>query len=716
MATISVREFVTKLSTKADLSGVKGYLAGLKRTTKAAIANSRRVRQESQKESKYQTSKAVESMKAKVALMHQTAQAQKDINKQSLKATIQTHRAEMRLLRAKNKEKLNLLRQEARARRQSSKGGFKLPSMGGGGVGLGSIISGNVIATGITNALSRAKSMVTGFATGMIDAAASIEKVRAEFGVMLGDISMGNKLIAELKQKGAETPLQFRDLAQQARTLLQYGSSAEKVTEELTMIGDVVGGDAERFKFMSFAFAQMKSAGKLMGQELRQMVNAGFNPLDQMAKRTGLTMNQLRKEMEMGTISSEMVVQAFKDATSQGGRFYKNMEVQSKTFTGRMSTMRDEVFMLMEAMGAELLPAAKKGLNGLIAFIKGDGRKIGINLMKSMLPAINAVVQGFERFGRTLFDVKGILSDLKDKDKTGSFFKDLAKKIDEAFIFITASALQLKEFLSKNWDSIVKGFVLIVWGIKQMLKYLPELITLWAGLKLAGIASSILGIATAVATLASKLGLIALTNPALMLTLASLVAIAHAFNKSYTLQKKMSMQKEVDALLAKAKDRLELAKEVADEETEITKQLQNQNLEAAKKKRLEDALAMVRDRKESLKKEGMELNAQAVAKSTEMTGTKTVLEDVKGIFSSFKSGVPTPGSADSFQKAMDKAFNVQTTFNINVNTENKTEINNTNAGADVEEMAENNIGRMFKSQSNAAFDGVSRALRSASVR
>ena len=77
------------------------------------------------------------------------------------------------------------------------------------------------------------------------------------------------------------------------------------------------------------------------------MINQGFNPLNEISKMTGKSVAQLKEEMSKGAISAEMVAAAFEHATSEGGQFYNSMEAQSKTFSGQLSTLKDNALSLL---------------------------------------------------------------------------------------------------------------------------------------------------------------------------------------------------------------------------------------------------------------------------------------------------------------------------------------------------------------------------------
>lgn len=198
-----------------------------------------------------------------------------------------------------------------------------------------------------------------------VKAASDWEQLQTSFEVMIGDIPKANALLQEIKETAASTPLELQDLASGGKTLLAFGVSAEKLIPTMRMLGDVAGGDKEKFKSLSLAFGQMSSTGRLMGQDLLQMVNVGFNPLNVISKTTGISMASLKKQMEAGAISSEMVAEAFKIATSEGGQFYRMMEKQSQTLAGKMSTMNDSFAELARQIGFALLPTIKVLVDGI---------------------------------------------------------------------------------------------------------------------------------------------------------------------------------------------------------------------------------------------------------------------------------------------------------------------------------------------------------------
>ena len=178
------------------------------------------------------------------------------------------------------------------------------------------------------------------FVKKIIDVRGEIESLQISFETLAGKTN-GDKLFGDIKEYAASTPLMMNDLAKGAQTLLGFNIEAEKVMPILRQIGDISMGDSQKFNSLTLAFAQMSSTGKLMGQDLMQMVNAGFNPLEEISRKTGKSIGELKNEMSSGAISSKMVQDAFISATSAGGKFFGMADEGSKTLNGQISMLQE---------------------------------------------------------------------------------------------------------------------------------------------------------------------------------------------------------------------------------------------------------------------------------------------------------------------------------------------------------------------------------------
>lgn len=161
------------------------------------------------------------------------------------------------------------------------------------------------------------------------------------FEVILGSKNAAQKLVNDIRQYAAKTPYEKLGLGKAAQTMLGYGIAQEKIMDNLKMLGDIAMGDENKLNSLTLAFSQVQSTGRLTGQDLLQMINAGFNPLGVIAEKTGKTIGELKKEMEKGAISAQMIEEAFRSATGPGGKFFGMANKMSRTLGGRLSTLRD---------------------------------------------------------------------------------------------------------------------------------------------------------------------------------------------------------------------------------------------------------------------------------------------------------------------------------------------------------------------------------------
>lgn len=172
----------------------------------------------------------------------------------------------------------------------------------------------------------------------IMDVRGEVESLQISFETLAG-VTKGRELFGDIRSFAVHTPMMVKDLAQGAQTLLGFNIEAERVMPILRQIGDISMGDAQKFNSLTLAFAQMSSTGKLMGQDLLQMINAGFNPLMVISEKTGKSIGQLKEEMSAGKITVDMVAEAFEAATAEGGKFHGMLEKQSKGMKGAMSNL-----------------------------------------------------------------------------------------------------------------------------------------------------------------------------------------------------------------------------------------------------------------------------------------------------------------------------------------------------------------------------------------
>lgn len=207
------------------------------------------------------------------------------------------------------------------------------------------------------------------FVKQVVSVRAEIQALEVSFRTLLGSQQASADLMRQMKEFAAATPLQLGDLAKGAQTMLGFNVAAEEIMPMLKAIGDISMGDAQKFQSLTLAFSQMQSVGKLMGQDLLQMINAGFSPLAVMADKTGKSIGELKEEMSAGAISAEMVKQAFIDATSEGGQFFGMLSGQGDTVKGALAQLSGAFTDMFNGIGEQsegLIKGSVKSLQWLV--------------------------------------------------------------------------------------------------------------------------------------------------------------------------------------------------------------------------------------------------------------------------------------------------------------------------------------------------------------
>lgn len=214
------------------------------------------------------------------------------------------------------------------------------------------------------------------FASSIVNVRKEMQSLDTSFKVLLGDEDKASAMFKELKEFAASTPLMLKDLASGAQTMLGFNIEAEKVVPTLKAIGDISMGDAQRFQSLTLAFSQMSATGKLMGQDLLQMINAGFNPLTVMAEKTSKSISQLKDEMSAGAISAQMVADAFMEATSGTGKFNGMLGKMGADMKGQINQLQGALDDMFNSLGQESEGVINTAIGGATTLVQ-NYEKVG---------------------------------------------------------------------------------------------------------------------------------------------------------------------------------------------------------------------------------------------------------------------------------------------------------------------------------------------------
>ena len=237
-----------------------------------------------------------------------------------------------------------------------------------------------------------------------VDYNATVESYLTNFKVMLGSEEAAATKLSEIRKMAASTPFSLDDLTSGTQTLLQFGIAADDTTGVLQRLGDISLGNAEKLQTLTRAYGKMSSAQKVTLENVNMMIDAGFNPLNQICDATGESMSDLYKRISDGKVSFSELEAAVEAATSQGGQFYNGMLEASQTFSGRMSTLKDNVSALTGELTSGLFAALGElvvKLNEVVvSFLDSDEKmaqlKETIGIATAVVAAAGAAFAGYK--------------------------------------------------------------------------------------------------------------------------------------------------------------------------------------------------------------------------------------------------------------------------------------------------------------------------------
>lgn len=314
---------------------------------------------------------------------------------------------------------------------------------------------------------------------------AQIEQYTTSFEVMTGSAEKATEIVERLKKIGSETPFELPQLAEVTQLLMNYGFTADEAIDRMNMLGDISQGNTDKMNRIAMAYGQMSSAGKVSLEDIKQMIEAGFNPLQEISQTTGESMESLYDRISKGTISVDEITASMQRSTSEGGKYFQSMEKQSQTLNGQLSTLGDNVkTKLGEAFSSvndllknDLVPTLNNFLSGEIDFSTFVNQMVGIgadiitslgNSIASNAPIL--IDKGFELINNLSEGIEKNLPTFLSNFLT--FLQNVGNWLSE----------QAPTWIQKGFEilsNLVQG---IIDSLPVMISQLPQIITTFANI------------------------------------------------------------------------------------------------------------------------------------------------------------------------------------------------------------------------------------------
>ncbi len=340
-----------------------------------------------------------------------------------------------------------------------------------------------MLKVGAVGAVAGAGVAITSF----IKQASMIEDAVAGFTPLMGSTQKAEQLVDALNQTAATTPFQFENISAAAKQLLPVmNGNIENTIDTFRMLGDTAGGNAQKLDSITRGFMKSMLKGKVDMESLNMIAEAGVPIYSELAGSMGVSVAKMMEMSSEGKITSNDLQKAFQNMTSEGGIFYKGMEIASMTLTGRLSTLKDNISLTAASIGKTLLPIVKPLIDNAIkaagkirewvdanqelinekvtGFLSGMGKAISTvsNVIKILLPFLTPLIAAFIGYKAVMMVLEGITL----AAAAAQMIMNAAMNANPVGLVVAgiAALIAIIVLLVKHWDT-VKEKMLSVWGV-----------------------------------------------------------------------------------------------------------------------------------------------------------------------------------------------------------------------------------------------------------
>lgn len=245
------------------------------------------------------------------------------------------------------------------------------------------------------------------------------EQAQISFETMLGSAEKAGKFLEDLKSFAASTPFEFPELQTAASSLISAGIDAKKVIPIMTSLGNATSGmgtGSEGVKRATIALQQMSAAGRITGEDLNQLRDAGVPVFQLLSAATGKTKEEIAAMAQQGKLGKKEMDQLFAALESGKGleQFSGLMDKQSQSLEGLFSTFKDvlgqglaeamqPVIPILKGVLADVSTALKPFLATVGPILASVVAKLAAGLTK-LLPVMAPIMEAFGAVGNALVD------------------------------------------------------------------------------------------------------------------------------------------------------------------------------------------------------------------------------------------------------------------------------------------------------------------------
>ena len=297
----------------------------------------------------------------------------------------------------------------------------------------------------------------------IIQVRGEFQQLEVAFTTMLGSSEKANVLMAQLTETAAKTPFDLQGVANGARQLLAYGTSAEDVNETLIRLGNIAAGLSQPLGDLVYLYGTTMTQGRLYTQDLNQFTGRGIPMIKELAKEFGVAESEIKGMVEAGMIGFPEVQKVIQNLTNEGGMFFNLMQEQSKTITGQISNIGDSFSMMLNEIG-----------------------KANEGIINDALSSVSYLIENYEKVGKILIELVGTygayrtalmaITALHNLQAAGITALTAKEAIHYSWLVLTQKAQSLlnKTLLANPYVAVAAAVTALGLGIYKLVTYQTE--------------------------------------------------------------------------------------------------------------------------------------------------------------------------------------------------------------------------------------------------
>lgn len=294
------------------------------------------------------------------------------------------------------------------------------------------------------------------------------QQLEVAFSTLLGSQKKADKLMSQLTKTAATTPFDLQSVSRGAKQLLAYGTAADEVNDILIHLGDIAAGLSQPLDALVYLYGTTMVQGRMMTMDLRQFQNRGIPIAEQLAKQFGVAKSEVQGLVSSGRVTAEEFHKAIMAMSSDGGKFAGLMKNQSKTITGQISNIQDNISMMFNEIGKKSEGIINGGLN-VVSFLVENYEKVGAAIL-SLISVYGAyktalIVTTALEAAKAKIKYVSLTATGKQITATGILTKTLWKQV-KAQLAANAAILKSPAGIA---TMVVAGLALATWGLVKAL-------------------------------------------------------------------------------------------------------------------------------------------------------------------------------------------------------------------------------------------------------